>query len=297
MTLCYRLAFSLVATAWLVAVAQSVQCAPADYTFHQIARSDETFDPFGFEAPVLNNEGAVAFNATRPTGQSGIFRGFGSALATIALEDGFSRFGSPSINPLGHVGFEASLRNIRGEGIFRGNRDMITKIAATRDAGDFDFVNARPSINASRLVAFIGERIVNNNFIDGVYVGDGGPVAAIYDTRGVFADFTGNPSLNDFGEAAFLATLDTGGGGLFLGSGGEVTTVADETGIFTSVFGFSDPSLNERGEVAFRAGTNVETRGTTRGRQAREFLFLPTVTWPPSCRGVSAISPAWATLR
>jgi len=95
------------------------------------------------------------------------------------------------------VGFEASLRNVSGEGIFRGDGGPSQTIAGTRDAGDFDFVNARPSINASRSVAFVGERIIGNDFVDGVYAGDGGLVRAIYDETGIFVDFTGNPSLNE----------------------------------------------------------------------------------------------------
>ena len=58
----------------------------------------------------------------------------------------------------GQVGFEATLRTPRGEGIFRGEGGPTTMIAGTRDAGDFDFVNAGPSINAGGQVAFIGER-------------------------------------------------------------------------------------------------------------------------------------------
>ena len=152
--------------------------------------------------------------------------------------------GSPSINRAGQVGFEASLENISGEGILRGDGGPITRIAGTRDAGDFDFVNARPVLNASR-GAFIGKRIVGDTSIDGAYAGDGGPASAIYDATAPYAGFSGNPSLNNYGQAAFLATLDNGVSGLFLGSGGEV-----------SAFGFSDP-IPER-EVAFRAGTNTE---------------------------------------
>jgi len=151
------------------------------------------------------------------------------------------------------VGFEASLENISGEGIFRGDGGPITRIAGTRDACDFDFVNARPVLNASRVGAFIGKRIVGDTSIDGAYAGDGGPASAIYDATAPYAGFTGNPSLNNYGQAAFLATLDNGVSELFLGSGGEVTTVVNDTAQFTSAFGFSDPSLNERGEVAFRA--------------------------------------------
>ncbi len=182
--------------------------------------------------------------------------------------------GSPSINRAGQVGFEASLENISGEGIFRGDGGPITRIAGTRDAGDFDFVNARPVLNASRVGAFIGKRIVGDTSIDGAYAGDGGPASAIYDATAPYAGFTGNPSLDNYGQAAFLATLDNGVSELFLGSGGKVTTVVNDTAQFTSAFGFSDPSLNERGEVAFRAGINTEDPRRQFGFDQRRHLPL-----------------------
>lgn len=250
--------FSFLITAISTCLAPSPHAQAQTYVFQPIALSDSTFDPFGFGAPVLNNGGFVAFNGTFTDGTTGIFRSNGSSLITIAVENGFSRFGDPTINNAGQVGFEASLRTPNGEGIFRGDGGAATMIAGTRNAGDFDFVNAGPSINAAGRIAFIGERIVGGNFLDGVYAGDGGAVTAIYDTTGAFSDFTGNPSLNDNGAAAFLARINSGVGGLFVGSGGAFQTVADDSGIFTEVFGFSDPSLNERGDVAFTAGTNPD---------------------------------------
>jgi hypothetical protein len=227
------------------------------YDFRPIVTSDD-FDPFGFDVPAVNNAGFVAFAGTLLDGTTGVFRSNGTTLTPIALNTDFRRFGDVSINNAGQVGFEASFRTPRGEGILRGDGGAVTTIAGTRNAGDFDFVNAGPSLNASGQVAFIGERIVGGNFIDGVYVGNGGAVNAIYDTTANFSDFTGNPSLNDSGTAAFLASLSNGTGGLFVGNGGAFTTVADDSGVFTAVFGFSDPSLNDQGAVAFRAGTNVQ---------------------------------------
>lgn len=269
----YRLVLSLIAIALLVQGAQTAWSATADYTFQQIARSGRMFDPFGFDAPVVNNNGAVGYKATRVNGTSAIFRNQGHAPTLIAGEHRFNRFGSITINFSGQVGFEGSPRNVNGEGIFRGSGGAVQTIAGTRDLGDFDFVNAGPSMNVSGQVAFIGERIVGSDFIDGVYVGNGGPVVPIYDETGQFDDFIGNPSLNDQGQAAFLATLDTGVGGLFLGNGGAVTTVADESGPFGSVFGFSDPSLNEQGQVAFRAGTD-QNPDQPSGGSTGEGIFL-----------------------
>ena len=231
---------------------------PAGYSFRPIAMSGGTFDAFGFGAPVLNNAGAVAYTATTLDGTQSVYLSRAGARTLIATEDAFRRFGGVTVNDAGQVGFEATLRTVRGEGIFRGEGGPVTTIAGTRDAGDFDFVNARPSIDAGGRVAFVGERIVGGDFVDGVYVGDGVAVAPIYDVTGPFADFIGNPSLNDFGAAAFLAVLDTGASGLFVGDGGEVTTIADDTGEFISAFAFGDPSLNTLGQVAFRAGTNED---------------------------------------
>ena len=232
--------------------------APVEYTFRPIARSASTFDPFGFGAPVINDEGQVAFTATLLDGTSVVILARNGSRTVVASEDVFRRFGDLTINDAGQVGFEATLRTPRGEGIFRAGGGTITTIAGTRNAGDFDFVNAGPSINEAGLVAFIGERVVDGDFLDGVYVGDGGAVTAVYDVSGPFADFIGNPSLADSGAVAFLAVLDTGVSGLFVGSGGEFTTIVDDTGAFVSAFAFGDPVINELGQVAFRAGTNED---------------------------------------
>jgi len=252
---------------------------PPAYFFTQIELSGKKLDPFGFGAPVLNNDGIVAFTAESLDGLQAIYRSNHGSRTLIAVEDGFRRFGDVTINDAGQVGFEASLRTPRGEGIFRGEGGLITTIAATRDAGDFDFVNAGPSIAAGGRVAFIGETEVT--FLSGVYVGDGGLVTPIYDETGVFESFIGNPSLNNAGAVAFLATLDTGESGLFLGSGGEsFTTVADDTGVFTSAFGFGDPSLNEVGQVAFRAGTNEDPAENFGSTAEGIFLFSGGVVTP-----------------
>lgn len=261
---------SLVLATVLAAAAGAAQAA-VDYRFTPLALSGTDFDPFGFGAPVLNNAGLAAFGAVLADGSNALLASSGTP-TTVADETLFRRFGNPTINGAGQIGFEASLRNVTGEGIFRGPGTPPVTVAGTRDAGDFDFVNAGPSMNAAGRVAFIGERIVAGQFVAGVYAGSGGAVAPIVDASNGFSGFTGNPSLNDPGQVAFVALRDNAPNGLFLGSGGAFTTVADESGRLTSVFGFGDPSLNERGEVAFRAGTNDDP--DENGGSTGEGIFL-----------------------
>jgi hypothetical protein len=266
----------------LAVLAANAAPAAAQYTFTPIAVSGLLFDPFGFDVPALNSAGLVTSQGAMPDPDplgfnpiAGIFRSNGTTLTTIALEGPFTRFGDVTINAAGQVGFEGT-RSQPGrdpQGIFRGTGGPVDVIALTTPSGDFDFVNAGPSIDALGRVAFIGERIVGGDFVDGVWAGDGGPVAAIYDDLGAFTDFIGNPSLNDAGFAAFLAQLGTGVTGLFLGSGGAFITVADDAGVFTSAFGFSDPSLNEAGQVAFRAGTNPDVADNSGSTAEGIFLY------------------------
>jgi len=237
-----------------------VQAAPTSYTFEAVVPRGALADPPGLGIVALADDGSAAFGATlKVKGKGrheGLFRS-GAARAVIAVHRDFNRFGDVSINSRGQVAFEGSPEDALGEGIFRGNGRTIVQIAGTRDLGDFDFVRTGPAINTRGRVAFSGERIVGGHFIDGVYAGTGDAVQAIYDTTGPFRDFSGNPAIGDDDTVAFLATQSNGVGGLFMGKGGsEFVTVADDTGPLTGVLGFSDPSMNEHGEVAFRAGTN-----------------------------------------
>lgn len=244
----------------LIAAASPVGAAPGAYEFRPLIPRAALARTPELGVPALADDGRAASSAALVRLGSRVFRTEPGRRPTfIASDRRFSRFGNLSISARGGVAFEASLEQVNAEGIFRGDGTTLVQIAGTRDAGDFDFVNTGPSINAQGEVAFIGERIVDGAFIDGVYAGQGGAVRSVYDVTGPFRDFSGNPAINDSGLVAFLATQRDGVGGLFLGRGGkDLVRAADDTGLLTGILGFSDPSLNERGEVAFRAGTNPD---------------------------------------
>lgn len=280
------------------ASAASVAAAAAatTYRFTPLIPLESLEVPSGLTVPSLAKDGQAASAGQLKGQKDAVFKvKAGGEPTVIATEDQFRSFGNLSINDKGQVAFEANAEEVRGDGIYRGEGGRVTKIVGTGEAGDFDWVNAGPSINSHGRVAFVGERIVDRRYVGGVYVGDGGAVKAVYDIDGPFKSFTGNPALNDKGTVAFLATLETGVGGLYLGNGrDEPVTVADDTGLLTNVYSFSDPALNDHGEVAFRAGTNPDLTDNSLSTGAGIFVYskgvLTTVISGPMAFSAPAIN-------
>lgn len=232
--------------------------AAADYVFEPLFPRSEAAQLLGMERPALSPSGVAAMTVDLTGNKQGVFSAqAGGPFAALATSAEFDRFGGVDINASGQVAFEGSPAGVIGEGIFRRDGEQLVLIAGTRAAGDFDFVNSRPSINRRGAVAFVGERIVGGSYVSGVWIGDGRAVRPLFDEQGPFSDFSGNPALNDRGEVAFQAVLDTGEIGVFKGKDGAYDKVADNTSDLHLVFGFSDPALNDRGDVAFMAGTNL----------------------------------------
>ena len=238
-------AFLTVLAAVLLLVAGAATAAPPAYDFDVVA--DTAADRFAsFDGcPALNNEGWVAFAATRRNGTSGIWRANGRRIVNIAREDGIDFFGrNPSINDSREVSFAAGLED-GGEMIAKGRGGPLTIIAQT-EPGPFNFFGFNTSINNAGDVAFKAEL---DNFDEGLFVGNGGPVRTIYlASTSPFQGSDEGPSMNDLGQIAYFEFLDSGGSGIFRtrgGSAGFVTIVDERTG------SADDPSLNNHGVVAF----------------------------------------------
>ncbi len=117
------------------------------------------------------------------------------------------------------------------------------------DQGNFD-PSSRIALNNHGQVAFRARKYgTGGNFVEGIYVGDGGPVATLYDSGGVFQE-VGFPQINDQGTVVFSASLDAGGVGIFAGNGEPATTVANVWDQF---------SLNNAGVVAYRVNDSILT--------------------------------------
>jgi len=207
----------------------------------------------------LNNAGGVAVRVVRggAGGSSSVARSVdGGSLITLYTAFG-GGMGMPSLNSAGTVAFAASTPPFSPNGVFFGSGGPTATIAD--GSGPFSGSNfgIAPSLNNLGTVAF---SVVSG--ARGIFTGSGGPVTLIADTGGPFNGF-GDPSLNDAGMVAFLATLDTGHSAILISTTGGTTPVVDTDGAFS---GFSPSlSLNNLGAVAFLADLDAGGSGIFAG--------------------------------
>ena len=236
-----------------------------------------------FDDPAINSSGDVAFHArVRNAGRRVYLYPAAGAPIIVATKDDtspgpggdFRKFGSPSINDAGDVGFFADLDN--GDGAFiRESGGTLKRAAGTDDVsptgGTFDKLLAVSRVNADGDLAFFA-RVAGGD--DGIFLFDeSGPtvltVAAIGDSTGdgrFFCDFIKGRTvdLSDSGNATFQAKTATDclsdtTTGVWLQTGiGTFANVAD-VGAGSSVVGttynrlFGAPLVNASDEVLFRA--------------------------------------------
>jgi hypothetical protein len=233
-----------------------------------IASAAEEFSRFGFE-PTVNNSSVVAFKAELDPELNfdhGLFSGVRKkrrALTThyLASTSLFSEFGSlsrPSINNLGDIAFEESVDG-KGPGIFVTEGDSFKTIAAP----DPNVIVDRPNLNDAGTVVF--HRFFNAAPGEELVSGNDGPLTIIADTQGPFQSFGfffgfQAPALNNNGDVAFTADLDSGPRGIFIGRD-PVTDRVIETGetldgMTITNLRFCEEGLNDSGQLAFQATFN-----------------------------------------
>jgi len=232
-----------------------------------IATTAEEFNQFGFE-PTVNNSGVVAFKAQLDSFDQGLFSGQDgkrSTLTTYYLSSTsqFSEFGNlsrPSINNNGAIAFEAPLDGASTSGIFVTEGGGFKTIAAP----DPNVNVGRPNLNDSGTVAF--HRFFNDRAGEELVTGNGGPLTVAADTSGPFQSFGFTfvgftpPALNNNGDVAFFADLDSGGSGIFVGpdpiTDRVIGTGDTLDGSPVTNLRFCDGGLNDSGQLAFQATFN-----------------------------------------
>jgi len=218
----------------------------------------------GFNTPI-NNLGFIAFAAyLNGSDGYGLYAGNGGPLTTIAeteFADPESPFfyidKDPDINDANMVVFTAMDKDDWTWGMYKGNGGPIVEVvlpdSTTTDQGETFYVygiDMNPVINNEGTIAFIGKLNSHTGDENGIFKHDGSTIRAVYDSSGPFTFFYDELDMNDSGTLVFLAQTDTGPYGVYTGNGGSVTTIADDSGL---MMGFSNPAINNHGQVAFMA--------------------------------------------
>ena len=225
-----------------------------------VARTEsDRFGFFGFNTS-LNNSGDVAFTAELDEEfdfDEGTFVGDGK-IRTIYLASTSQFIGTDSrrsLNDGGQIAFEEALDDFTF-GIFRSDGNGFVTIADENTPGIGSV--ADPQLNNAGMVVFVA-------FLEGegnrsaIMTGSGGPLTTVADTDGPFSEFAffGGPSINDGGEVAFGATLDSGGSGIFTGpdpAADRVVGTGDilDGSVVTNTTVCSE-GLNNAGQIVFVA--------------------------------------------
>jgi hypothetical protein len=257
---------------------------------------------FDFDIPSMNRSGQVAFVATLngTTGGSndntGIFRGTGAS-GSLSL---IVRRGNPSpdgngnfalldtdsdcvVNDAGQVAFIAGLSGTFGggsdsTGIFRGDGTPGGLAQVVRSGQALPGGGTVPNLRGGGLLSAFAFNNIDEVAFDatgvGIFRSSGGSITAIArsfqsipDGNGTFA-LLSVPALNDTGQVAFADGLS----GIFRGDGATMLVqvaragdpAPDGNGSFAATF--SDPAVNNMGDVAFFASL-AGTSGSTSDNQ------------------------------
>lgn len=216
----------------------------------------------------------------------------------------FSFLGETDWSDSGYAVFNANLSGTTGgsadnRGIFRGNGTTVEQIARAGQAapggnGNFSQFSAAQHNNSNQiafqsdLVGTAGGSVDNSGIFRW---GTSGIVEiaragqATPDGNGIYAGFEDEraPAINDAGHVAFLAQVtgtsggSADGGGIFVGDGTNTAQIARKgqavpTG-GASFSNFYSPTINESGQVLFRAGV-TQSNGSQLGIYTGEGIDL-----------------------
>lgn len=205
----------------------------------------------GFGAyPTINDSGEVAYNAELDAGGIGIFKTDVNGNTVKIADDGT---GAPSINNAGEV---ASRQFVGAEvQLYKGTSSAALQ-TITQTGNYFNSFPGYTYLADTGISVFYATRSPASPVLRGIYAGIGiGQTAQVIDSTGVFNSFGANPSINNAGEVAFSASLDTPVGGIWVGNtSGNNATQPVITMQTSSLYNFDGaPFINDNGEIAFLA--------------------------------------------
>jgi hypothetical protein len=230
------------------------------YRLTPIATNDDRFVDFAPYVPAINDAGIVAFQATLPDGQSGLFTSDGAAIAEVAVTASAAcpvrQFAShPDINLAGSLAVYATLKS-GAEAVLLLRADGSLAASDAHD-GFAGIGPLGPTLNEHGEIAVRGTSPAGRACI-GVRRRDA-RFHAIAEAGERFRGFEGLPVVNGRGQVAFRADLPDGRQGVFVHRDGQCAAIATTGSGFEEIGRF--PTLDDRGTVAFVARRTAGAAG------------------------------------
>lgn len=258
--------------------------ALANYSFTRI---DAPGTLTGVYAGNLNNSGEVVFTGFHSGGSSGIYRGSGGPLTTIASTVGssFTYFNAPFINCPGEVAFRGLSSTGYANGAYKGSGGPVSLVYGASNGVDVGGIDCDGTVvfydnNIGVMTGSGGTPTVIAPLTGGPFAGLGnipdihcgkvvfqaimpsGKSAAYSSTGGVLtqesvaggsaADIQ-QPRVSSAGSMAWYSNLTSGDSAIVTSIGGSISNFVDTSGPY-SHFGFSNShAINFYGQVAFSA--------------------------------------------
>ena len=204
-----------------------------------------------FKAPVINNNGLIAFRGTRKTGGDAIYTVTSDGVLTPVAEASGNLIlqGTPALNDAGNVVFAATDNGVNS--ILSGNGGALSTFVAQGGSEGIVTIGSKLSINSSGVVAFTSQTSAGTAAVFTHAPGQNGSTL-IADSSGSFLFFN-NPSINDSGTVAFDAATNSSRGIYVRAPGQPLTTYTDTNSGFQFV---SAPTLNNSGEVFYEGNVS-----------------------------------------
>ena len=222
-----------------------------------IAGTSGPFSDFGSYAPSINNEGVVAFQATRRSGATGAFCGKGGPISPLAFKATYTSH--PDINDAGELAIFATLPDST-PALLKGAIGAPPEVVAHEAIATIGPLG--PTINQAGAVAFRAQSTAGRA---GIYLAGRGAVTRIAETGEQFSSFDGLPLVLDGGDVVFRATHVDGSEAVHRWHAGLPPECIAATGTHFSQLG-RFPSANALGTVVVTAsradGTHLLLRAS-----------------------------------
>ncbi len=219
------------------------------YDWVVVAETGERFAGFAPYVPAVADDGAVAFQAARRTGGTGLYQWHDGAMTTIAefgAETGTTFVSHPDRNRRGEVcAYVGAGESGRALWHFDGHeaREPVGTSTGWRAIGPLG-----PTLSETGAVAL---RAWQPDGAAAILVSRGREVTTLAASGEAWLGFQGLPVINRDGHVVFRADRPDGTKALCLHGAAGLQVVADTAGEFSDLANF--PDLNDRGVAAFGA--------------------------------------------